>query len=754
MILPRFRFSGRRGAATLAELATVAGVGTALAPAAGATAAVTATPTATASAAPNATTALAGLSVTGSGTLQVTLSTDVGTLSLPSNTAAVLAYNNHWTGDQAVTFSGAQSDVDAVLGAAKLVEGAAAGQTAHVTLSAMIQAPNLVYSAPNQHFYQFVSAPGISWTDAEADAALMSFQGQAGYLATMPTAAVNAFVTNKIPGALNVWFGATSIDTPAAPIQRTWQWTDGPLHDQPFSYCSNFLSVCDFVSNTGLYSNWSSGEPNNYQGIAGEAYSGEWDAVTNWGSANGLWNDLPPDWTGADGYVVEYGDQAIGSSDSFGGAVQTVASNVVIAGKPSAPTGVAGLRGNTTAKVSWTAPASNGSLITGYTVRDSQGGTHACAASPCTVTGLTNGTAYTFTVTATNAYGEGPASAASAAVTPATVPGAPTGVTATRGAGSASVAFAAPADNGGAAVLDYTVTAAPGGASATCASSPCVVSGLANGTSYTFTVHATNNVGNGAESDGSAPVTPATVPGAPAAPTVTRGDRSVDVTFGAPASDGGSPITGYVVHIWDGETEVATQACETSPCTVPGLTNGTSYVATVSAVNDVDAGPQSSPSTAFVPATVPSAPADLTVERTDGALLLTFDPAADNGAEVTGYEYSVDGGQSWHELDATPAGDVLHATASELQNGTLYSVGVRAVNAVGAGAAATEDGTPATVPDAPTGVTAVRGGSGELVVSWSDGASDGGDAVTGYRVHVHRGETSLEYDCAQSPCTV
>ena len=57
----------------------------------------------------------------------------------------------------------------------------------------------------------------------------------------------------------------------------------------------------------------------------------------------------------------------------------------------------------------------------------------------CTVTGLTNGTSYTFTVTATNSAGTGPASAPSAAATPATVPGAPTGVTATSYANAQSV---------------------------------------------------------------------------------------------------------------------------------------------------------------------------------------------------------------------------------------------------------------------------------------------------------------------------
>ena len=80
---------------------------------------------------------------------------------------------------------------------------------------------------------------------------------------------------------------------------------------------------------------------------------------------------------------------------------------------------------------------------------------------------------------------------------------------------SASVSFTAPAANGGSVITGYTVTSSPGGITATGASSPIVVSGLTNGTSYTFTVHATNAIGSGPESTASNSVTPTGVPGAP-----------------------------------------------------------------------------------------------------------------------------------------------------------------------------------------------------------------------------------------------
>lgn len=167
---------------------------------------------------------------------------------------------------------------------------------------------------------------------------------------------------------------------------------------------------------------------------------------------------------------------------------------------------------NGRADVTFTAPVyTGGTPITGYTVTSSPGGfTGTGASSPISVTGLQSGVSYTFTVTATNAVGTGPASAASNSITATTVPQAPTIGTATDlGTGtSVSVAFTAGA-TGGSAITGFTATSSPSSITGTGGSSPITVSGLTSGTAYTFTVTATNANGTSAASAASNSVTPA-----------------------------------------------------------------------------------------------------------------------------------------------------------------------------------------------------------------------------------------------------
>ena len=179
---------------------------------------------------------------------------------------------------------------------------------------------------------------------------------------------------------------------------------------------------------------------------------------------------------------------------------------------PGAPTAVSAVRGNASAAVTWTAPASTGGRpINGYTVTAAPGGATATTtgATSVTVPGLTNGTAYTFTVRASNAIGLGPASAPSTAITPATTPGAPIAATATPGQGTITVAWTAPADTGGLPLLQYRVTTLPGGATTLVAGTSTTLT-LSSAVNYTFTIAASNAVGFGPDS---APTTATTTCG-------------------------------------------------------------------------------------------------------------------------------------------------------------------------------------------------------------------------------------------------
>lgn len=114
-------------------------------------------------------------------------------------------------------------------------------------------------------------------------------------------------------------------------------------------------------------------------------------------------------------------------------------------------------------------------------------------------------------VTATNSAGSANATSAATATVAGTVPGAPTIGTATAGNAQAAVAFTAPAVTGGPSITSYTATSSPGGITGSAASSPIIVSGLTNGTAYTFTVTATNSIGTSAASAASNSVTPTAI---------------------------------------------------------------------------------------------------------------------------------------------------------------------------------------------------------------------------------------------------
>ncbi len=186
-------------------------------------------------------------------------------------------------------------------------------------------------------------------------------------------------------------------------------------------------------------------------------------------------------------------------------------------------------------------------------------------------------------------------------------PGAPTNVVAVPGNGQATVTFAVPASDGGSPITGFTVTSSPAGGidgqAGTTALSHTVTN-LVNGTVYTFTVRATNANGVGDPSAPSAPVTPATLPGAPTTVVATGWHQSATVSFAAPASDGGSAIVGYTVTPNPPTLGWIDRNAGTTGLNhyIGGLTNGTPYTFTVVATNVMGSGLPSTPSDPVTPA--------------------------------------------------------------------------------------------------------------------------------------------------------
>lgn len=294
-------------------------------------------------------------------------------------------------------------------------------------------------------------------------------------------------------------------------------------------------------------------------------------------------------------------------------SVAAIRSNVwpVFSSVPDAPsiTGVTRVSGSgTSIDVAFTAPSFNGGqTITSYTAVSTPGSVTAslsqAGSGTIRVTGLTQGTSYTFVVYATNIVGNSANSAASSALVAATVPGTPTIGTPTRVSGSGTqidVPFSAPASNGGFAITSYTAVSSPGSITGTLSqagSGTIRVSGLTAGTSYTFSVYATNAVGNSPSSAASAAIIPATVPGAPTIGTATATSGSTaTVTYTAPASDGGLAITSYTAVSSPGGITGTLSQAGSGTITVSGLTALTAYTFQVYATNPIGNSPNSASS--------------------------------------------------------------------------------------------------------------------------------------------------------------
>jgi hypothetical protein len=220
-----------------------------------------------------------------------------------------------------------------------------------------------------------------------------------------------------------------------------------------------------------------------------------------------------------------------------------------------------------------------------------------------------------------------------------TVPAAPTSLIGTIGNGQVSIAFTAGA-NGGSAITNYKYST-NGGTSYSAfspadTSSPVIITGLTNGTTYQIKLRAVNAIGDGEES-AAVSATPATVPSAPTSLVATAGDGQVSIAFTA-GSSGGSAITNYKYSINNGTSYSAFSPADTSsPVVITGLTNGTTYQIKLRAVNAIGDGAESAAVSATPAVPVPSGNVYTSPTTTVGVDISSVSPFAG------GYSYNFNG---------------------------------------------------------------------------------------------------------------
>ncbi|HEU5111120.1 MAG TPA: fibronectin type III domain-containing protein, partial [Micromonosporaceae bacterium] len=319
-------------------------------------------------------------------------------------------------------------------------------------------------------------------------------------------------------------------------------------------------------------------------------------------------------------------------------------------------------------------------------------------------------------------------------------PGPPRSVTASAGDAQARVSWRSAAANGS-AVTRYVVTGAGRTFGVGAGQRALVVTGLTNGETYRFTVHAVNGKGAGPKRQSNPVVPTSEVPDPPERVTAKANpDGTVEVTW--PAANGqGVDIDRYAVTaVSEGATAPAGEADGTTLRIKAGeLEYGRQYAFTVVSVNERGASSKPSPvSGTVVPFTRPGEPEGLTattVQDQAGAVRVAWRPPPDNGRPITRYVVTAGGGSR----DVTDP----EVTLTGLGNGRDVTVRVKAVNEAGDGA---EASTTARTVAAPT-VTVTGASSEHTSVTVNFRVNDGGGTTT--CTLAVQGAASASGDCAR-----
>ncbi len=345
----------------------------------------------------------------------------------------------------------------------------------------------------------------------------------------------------------------------------------------------------------------------------------------------------------------------------------------------------------------------------------------------------------------------------------ATAPDAPTGLTATAsGPTIINLSWTAPSNTGGADITGYRIEVSPNGtsnwtnqqANTRSTATTYAHTGLSATTTRHYRVRAINSVNSGAPSNvANATTAAATAPGAPTGLTATAdGQTIINLSWTAPTNTGGAPITGYQIEVSPSGTSNWSDLVANTTATTyahTGLSAGVTRHYRVRAINSVGPGAVSATRSATTDtpnATVPAAPTQLTATatgRTSINLSWTA-PTNTGGAAITGYQIEVSNtgtANTWTNLVANTQSTTTTYAHTGLSAGVTRHYRVRAINSVGPGAvsstsSATTDTPNATVPDAPSQLTATAAGRTSINLSWTAPSDNGGATITGYQIEV------------------
>ncbi|MET0422451.1 MAG: fibronectin type III domain-containing protein, partial [Actinoplanes sp.] len=309
----------------------------------------------------------------------------------------------------------------------------------------------------------------------------------------------------------------------------------------------------------------------------------------------------------------------------------------------------------------------------------------------------------------------------------------------------AEVSWTAAGTNGAGAVQRYVVTAKEDVTKTCTGGTSCVVEGLTNDMSYTFTVRASNtlkgDLGWSAPSVASTAVKP--LKRGPGAPTITDtklGNASATVSFTE-----GTKTYGNQVNSWEGSTDGTTwkqvtavggptNAMET---TFTGLLNGESNSLYL---RGVSAGGKGDPAVESVTPldTLPAAPSDLAAEPADEGATLTFTTPA--GPVADKFEVTVDNGVNWQDFAGAADGKgVWTGKVGGLTNGTPTMIRLRGVIGAETGTYVYANVTPGVPASAPADVTATPG-DGQVTIEFTEPDPGSAGSISGYQVKLDDGE--------------